>query len=432
MPERLKRVLTFRDILIFGIGITIGAGIYGMIGKAASVAGYGVWVSVLIAGVITIFTGLSFAEMTSMFPKTSGYFRLIKNSLESLGGKPWGFLVEWCMIFATIFSITTIAIAFGGYFSSFFSTDIILAAVVLIAIISIVTMVGIKESVNLTMLFTFVEVTGLFVVIVLGLLFVKPNTRVFFNFELGPSVFYAATLMFFAYTGFELIPAQSEETIKPKKMIPKAIIITITVSMIIYTLVALATVNLFDVSLLGSSSAPLFDAVANRFNPDVAMFIGLSAIIATSSTCLGVMVTSSRLLYGLGKERLFPKFFAKLLKRFKTPYLAIIFVGVIAILSALLIRDLETTAELANFLTLLTFYLVNISIIMLRWFKPRIQREFKVPLTVRNTPIPALLGAALCLTMIIQFPILIILNGAFIVAIGLIFYWLTREDGGIL
>lgn len=426
MPEKLKRVLTFKEVLIFGIGIIIGAGIYSIIGKAAGAAGSGIWLSVLLAGIITGFTGLSFAEMTSIYPKTSGYFRIFKDTLETFG-RAWGFMVEWFLVLAAIFSVATIALAFGGYFASFFNISIVVAAISIIILTGIITFLGIKESVITTILFTFVEVTGLIIVVVLGLFFIKLEVRVLLDFNLDYNIFYAASLIFFAFTGFELIPAQSEETVMPKKLIPKAIIGSILISTLIYTLVVIATVNMFDVKLLGTSSAPLVDAVISNFGSKVALMIWFSAIIATSSTVLGIIIASSRLMYGLGKERLFPSFFSKITKRFRTPFVAIVMICSVGIVGTALIQDLGTTAEIANLLTLLTFYSINVSIVVLRWFKPKMHREFKVPLTVKNIPLPSLLGSILCFLIILQFPMNILINGLFIGLIGLAFYLLTRE-----
>ncbi|MDI6798635.1 MAG: APC family permease [Candidatus Aenigmarchaeota archaeon] len=426
MPGRLKRVLTFREVVIFGIGIIIGAGIYSIIGKAAAAAGSGVWVSVLIAGIITGFTALSFAEMTGMYPKTSSYFRLFKDTSKKIG-RAWGFIVEWFLVLAAIFSIATIALAFGGYLSSFFNISILVAAISIIIFAGIITFLGIKESVITTVLFTFVEVTGLIIVIILGLLFAKPNVRILFGFDLNYNIFYAASLIFFAFTGFELIPPQSEETIAPKKLIPKAIIGSILISTVIYMLVAIATVSMFDVELLGASTAPLVDAVISNFGSNAALLVWFSAIIATSSTILGIIIASSRLMYGLGKEKLFPSFFSKVTKRFKTPFVAIAMICSVGIIGIVLIQDLTTTAEIANLLTLLTFYSVNISIVALRWLRPNIRREFKVPLTIKNTPVPSLIGAILCVLIILQFPMNILINGLFITLIGIAFYLLTRE-----
>jgi len=427
MPETLKRALSFKDIVILGVAIIIGAGIYSIIGKAAGIAGHSVWVSVVFAGIVTCFTGLSFAEMTGIYPKTYGYFKLIKTALESMGGKVWGFVVEWILVLACIFSIATISIAFGGYFSAFVSVDKTLAAILIIIFSAFVSYIGVKESVGITMIFSLVEILGLIAVIILGIFFLKPNIQVLLKVSFDYNVFYAASLIFFAFTGFELIPAQAEETEKAEKFIPKAIVTSILICTLIYTLVSIAVINLIEPNLLASSEAPLVDAISNKFGSNFGWFLWVCAIISIISTVLGVVITSSRLVYGLGKERLFPKFFSKVSKRFKTPSFAIIMVAFISAFSAFLIKDLKTVAEIANFLTILTFYLVNISVIVLRWIKPKIPRSFKVPINVKNTPLPSLIASIFCMFLLFHFPFIIIFNGAFVVAIGIIFYFLTRE-----
>lgn len=427
MPETLKRALSFKDIVILGVAIIIGAGIYSIIGKAAGIAGHSVWVSVVFAGIVTCFTGLSFAEMTGIYPKTYGYFKLIKTALESMGGKVWGFVVEWILVLACIFSIATISIAFGGYFSAFVSVDKTLAAILIIIFSAFVSYIGVKESVGITMIFSLVEILGLIAVIILGIFFLKPDVQVLLKVSFDYNVFYAASLIFFAFTGFELIPAQAEETEKAEKFIPKAIVTSILICTLIYTLVSIAVINLIEPNLLASSEAPLVDAISNKFGSNFGWFLWVCAIISIISTVLGVVITSSRLVYGLGKERLFPKFFSKVSKRFKTPSFAIIMVAFISAFSAFLIKDLKTVAEIANFLTILTFYLVNISVIVLRWIKPKIPRSFKVPINVKNTPLPSLIASIFCMFLLFHFPFIIIFNGAFVVAIGIIFYFLTRE-----
>jgi len=196
MPEKLKRVLTLKEVIIFGVGIIIGAGIYSIIGKTAEVAGFGIWISVLIAGIITLFTGLSFAEMTSLYPKTSSYFKLLSHAFGRFEGKIWGFIIEWFLVLASIFSIAAVSIAFGGYFSSFFNVQPILAALGIILFSSLVSYFGIKESVITTIMFTLIEVLGLIIIIVLGILLAKPSSEFLISFRLDYNIFYAATLIF--------------------------------------------------------------------------------------------------------------------------------------------------------------------------------------------------------------------------------------------
>ncbi|MFH8132064.1 MAG: APC family permease, partial [Candidatus Aenigmatarchaeota archaeon] len=369
----------------------------------------------------------SFAEMTSIYPKTYGYFKLIKTALESMGGKVWGFVVQWILVLACIFAIATISLAFAGYFSSFIYVDKALAAVLIILFSAFVSYVGVKESVSLTIIFSTAEILGLIVVIVLGVFFLKPDAQVLLKISFDYNVIYAASLIFFAFTGFELIPAQAEETQQAEKFVPKAIVASILICTLIYCLVSIAVTNLLEPNMLELSQAPLVDAVSAKFGSNFGWFLWICAIISIVTTVLGVTITSSRLVYGLAKEKLFPIFLSKVSKRFKTPSLAIFTIAFLSAITTFLIKDLKTTAEIANFLTILTFYLVNISVIVLRWTKPRIPRGFKVPLNFKNTPIPSLIASIFCMFLLFHFPFVIIFNAVFIIGLGIVFYFLTRE-----
>ena len=422
----LKRVLRFRDVLIFGIGIIVGAGIYTIIGKVAGVVGYSSWISVMLAGILSLLTGLSFAEMASIYPDTSSYYKVIRDAFKIFGGKIWGFLVQWSLILVCIFAISTVSIAFGGYFSKFLPLDEILLSALIIILAGILSYLGIKESVNVTLFLTFSTLFGLILVIILGIFLSKPTKQIFVNVEIGKNVLYGAGLIFFAYAGFELIPAESEETRAPKKFIPKAIVFSILICMIIYTLVCIATLNLLDIRILSKSSAPLFEAVLENFGIELGYFVLFSAIFATSSTVLGLTVSGSRLLYSFGKERLFPKVLSILSKR-KTPFISTILISTSSLISVLLVRDLRVMAEISNFLTIFCFYLVNVSIILLRIYRPKIPRGFKIPFSIRNIPLPSLIASFFCLFLLFQFPLEIIFNSFLIILLGIIFYFIVRE-----
>ena len=425
MPQ-LKRVLRLRDVLIFGIGIIIGAGIYSIIGKVAGIAGYGTWLSVILAGILSMLTGLSFAEMASIYPDTSSYYKLIRDAFKIFGGKIWGFLVQWSLLVTSIFVIATVAIAFGGYLSKFIPLNESILSLFLIVVSALLAFFGIKESVNTTLFLTFLAVFGLVFVIVLGLFLAKPSKEILLNFEFGSNIFYATSLIFFAYAGFHLIPAESEETHAPKELIPKAIVLSILISMIIYTLVSIAVINLLDINLLAISKAPLYEAVSERFGKQAGSLVWLSAIFATSSTVLGLIISGSRLLYSFGKERLFPKVFSRLSK-FKTPSLAIGFISLAAFVAVFLIKDLKVTADITNFLTLFCYYLVNVSIILLRVFKPKIPRGFKVPFSIKNIPLPSLIASIFCFALLTQFPVYAIFDCFLIFFLGIVFYFIVRE-----
>jgi basic amino acid/polyamine antiporter, APA family len=426
--SKLRQVLTLYDLIIFGVGIIVGAGIYSLIGEAAGIAGHGVWLSVLISGVVSLLTGLSFAEMAGIYPSTHGYYQLLKNSLKIFGGKLWGFVVQWMLIFASIFAIVTIAIAFGGYMQAILPTfDIITISLVLIAVSAVITFIGIRESSLTVTVMALFELFGLFIVIVAGFFYATPDYSNLLQFEFGPNIFLAAALIFFAYTGFELLPAQSEEAKSPRKYLPKAIIIAIVTSTIIYVLVSVAISNMINPKDLANSSSPLTDVISNTLSPTMSSIVLLAALAATSSGVLGILVASSRLLYGLGKERLVPEKFSKIFPRLRTPYVAIIGISVASMLFVLLIGSLTKVALLANLMTLLTFLLINISIIVLRVRDPKLHRSFKVPFAVRNVPIPALVAAVSILLMITQFSLEILTWGAEIIIASIVFYFVVDK-----
>ncbi len=425
--SRLKRILTLSDLVIFGIGVIVGAGIYSIIGLAAGIAGYGVWLSVLVAGVVTILTGLSFAEMAGIYPKTDSYYRLLKSAFYFLKGKVWGFCVEWLLILASIFAIATVSMAFAGYFTSLFQTNSLVVSVSLIALASIITFVGIKTSINTVKIFMLVEMAGLFIIILSGLVLAKPNLENFTNFTLDRNIFLAAALIFFAYTGFEFIPSEAEESKRPKKYVPEAIIIAIIVSMALYVLVALAVTNVMDPSELGKSNAPLVDVARNSVGGMAPLLLWVSAIAATSSTVLGMVVAASRLIYGLGREKLLPAVFGRVHRKFNTPHISISIVGALSILIVVLVRDLTTTAEIANLVTLVTFLLINSSVVILRFHRPNIPRSFKVPLAVKNIPLLSVFATVLCYFMIVQYPQQIIFYGLEFFAAGIIFYYAFKK-----
>ncbi|MBE0522432.1 MAG: amino acid permease, partial [Candidatus Methanoperedenaceae archaeon] len=146
----LKRELGLFEVTLSGVGIILGAGIYALIGKAAGLAGNSVWMSFAISAVVALFTGLSYSELSSMFPRAGAEHEYIKNAF----GKVTAFIIGWLIILSGIIGASTVALGFGGYFSSLFHTPAIPSAIILIVLLSFVLFLGIKESVFFAILFT--------------------------------------------------------------------------------------------------------------------------------------------------------------------------------------------------------------------------------------------------------------------------------------
>ena len=218
----LSRNVGLFGAVTYGIGIILGAGIYVLIGPAAGLAGNSVWLSFIIGAIISSFTGLSYAELSTMFPKAAAEYIYVKRAFKN---ELLAFLTGWLIVFSGIVSMSAVALGFASYFKAISALPIVLIAMILVGLLSLLNFIGIEESSTVNIIFTAIEVGGLLLVIVLGL--GKIGTVNYFEAPNISGIFAAAALMFFAYLGFEDIVNISEETTKPKKNLPRALILSI-------------------------------------------------------------------------------------------------------------------------------------------------------------------------------------------------------------
>jgi len=297
-PKRphLKRELGLFQAVAAGVGIILGAGIYVLIGQAAGVAGNAVWLSFLLGALIAACTGLSYAELSSMYPKDAGEYLYTEKAFS----EKLGWLTAFLIVFQGIVSAAAVALGFGGYLSRllepYFIVPIILLALFCVLFFSWINYRGIKETARFNTLFTLIEVGGLILIIFAA---IKSYGRVnIFELTTGMSgVLSAASLIFFAYIGFESIVKLSEETKSPQKIIPRALVWSIIISTILYILTAIAAVSLLDWNILATSKAPLADAAATVFGSNAFLVLALIALFSTANTVLMILVTTSRMLF---------------------------------------------------------------------------------------------------------------------------------------
>jgi APA family basic amino acid/polyamine antiporter len=417
MKLRLKRELGLLEATIYGVGIILGAGIYALIGKAAGLAGNSLWLSFLIGAVVSSITGLSYAELSAMYPKSAGEFVYVK---KAYGSKLFAFLIGWLLIFTGVVSAATVSLGFAGYFKELFNFPIIPTAILLILAMSFVNFWGIKESSNLNIMFTAVEVFGLLLIILLGIGGVgKINI---YEMPMGLSgVFSAAALIFFAYIGFEDIVNIAEETKSPRKNIPIALILAIAITAIIYILTSLAAVSLASWQELSTSDAPLALAASKALGPNAFTILSYVALFATTNTVLIILVVTSRMVYGMARDRSLPRILAKIHPRRKTPVIAVV-AAMILTIGFVLIGDIKLVASVTSLGIFITFLTINMSLIHLRYTKPNLKRPFKVPLNIGKYPVIAFFGVFTCLFMILQFDYSLIQFGLIILAIGAVLH----------
>ncbi len=421
MTYKLKKEVGLFEAILYGVGIILGAGIYALLGVGAGIAGNALWISFIIGAIIAAFTGFSYAELSSMYPKDAAEYVYTKHAFNK---KLLSFIVQWIMFFTGIVSATTVALGFAGYWHFLFGGNILLISFLLISVLSLINYLGIKESAKYNDFSTIVETFGLVTIIILGIYYMTKNTIVISFFETPTGIhgiLTATTVVYFAFIGFENLVNISEETKNARKVIPRALLISLSISAVIYVLVSISAIGILGSEALGNSKAPLAET-AEKVIPHGSLVLSLIALFATSNTVLIILIVSSRLLYGLSSNNLLPAFFSRIGKR-GTPFISIAAVGVFAILG-LLIGNIKKLATLVDLGIFTVYLLVNMSLIFLRYREPNMKRPFKAPINIGRFPVLAFFGILSNLLMLYFFELTIFVYGVLLSMAGLIIYLL--------
>jgi APA family basic amino acid/polyamine antiporter len=385
---RLERRLGLAATAFSGIGIVLGAGIYVLVGEASGEAGSAVWLAFAVAATLAAGTGLAFAELSSMFPEagaSSAYAR------EAFGPRI-GFVTGWMDITVSVIGAAAVAIGFGGYLGDLFLGDSTVIAVFVLIACGLIVYAGVRETVTLAVIFAVLEAGGLILVAVVGLPDIGSIDLLDANGGLG-TVLAATAIVFFAYEGFEEIATLAEETRNPTRNIPRAIVIAIVVTSVLYITVSAVAVSVVPWEQLAVSDAPLADVVEAATHDRLADLLSTIALFATFNTVLLLLATGARLVYGMSARRLLPDVLGRVSAARGTPWVATILVTVVALAFALT-GDIGFVAQVTNFAVFVLFLSVNASVIRLRFTQPGRVRPFRLPGTIRGVPvIPALAGA---------------------------------------
>ncbi|MGB9719374.1 MAG: APC family permease [Candidatus Anstonellales archaeon] len=417
---KLKRALGLLEITLCGVGIILGAGIYALIGKAAGMAGSAVWISFLIAAIVAGLSGLSYAELSSIFPKAGAEYEYTKNAF----GRRIAFLVGWMIIASGLVGASTVAMGFAGYFNALFGTPLLLTAIAIVIFISLVMLYGVKESAWFAMVGTIFEAGGLLIVITTAIPYLGT-----INYSEIPSwngVFAAAALVFFAYIGFEEITRMAEELKDPKRNMPLGLIIAIAITTILYILVALSAISVVEPEKLAASNSPLADVVSKSIGGDAFFYFSIIALFATGNTVLLILLATSRIIYGMASAGSFPKFLAYVHPSRQTPWTAIILAGLFTCIF-FFAGGIETIANITNFSVFVTFIAINAALIKLRHDKPKMKRPFSVPVNIGWFPVLPALAIITTLFMIGNVGWDAVFYGTVLFAIGLVLYELTNQ-----
>ncbi|WAI00561.1 APC family permease [Methanogenium organophilum] len=416
----LRRTLTFPEVVISGVGVILGAGIYALIGEAAAVAGNAIWISFVLAALIASFTGLSYMELSSMFPGASAEYEYSRHPFGNLVA----FIIGIMVILSGIVGAATVSLGFAGYFSGWTGAPALPVAVVLLVALCIILLSGIRQSAVFAIIFTLIEAGGLIGIIIIGLPYL--GTVDYFAAPDGfPGIFAAAALIFFAYQGFEEIVKLSDETVRPEKTIPAALLVAIAITIILYIAVSLSVVSIGGYEAIAGSPNPFAEIAGQAFSGGYTLFTVI-ALFATANTALLMMLASSRILYGMAKTKTLPEVIAYVHPGRRTPMVAIVGAAIVSMFF-LLPGNIRDVALIANFTLFITFIVINAAVITLRRTMPDVPRPYRVPGTVGRVPVPAVLGIVTCLFFLFQLDWQILLIGIVLLGGAAFFGWILER-----
>jgi APA family basic amino acid/polyamine antiporter len=427
----LKRSLGPWSLVLMGIGVIIGAGIFVLTGHAAArMAGPAIVLSFIFSGIACAFAGLCYAEFASMIPMAGSAYTYAYATL----GQFVAWIIGWDLILEYTLGATTVAIGWSGYVVSFLKDLGIflpravssppvdynpglhrwvvtgalfnLPAVVVVIIITVILVLGIRESALVNTVIVVIKVAIILAFIAVGAFFIKPalwhpfippNKGHFGEFGMS-GVVRGAGVIFFAYIGFDAVSTLAQEARNPQRDMPAGILGSLFICTVLYVLVSLVLTGVVPYTELNGPApfAVALDAMQLQvFSP----LLKIGAIAGLTSVILVLLLGQTRIFFTMGKDRLLPPFVSRVHAKFRTPYVATIITGVVtSALAALL--PIGIVGELVSIGTLLAFVIVCAGVLVLRYTHPEAKRVFSAPGGIA-TPV---LGILTCLYLMIGLP----------------------------
>lgn len=364
----LKRSLSLAMLVLYGLGTTIGAGIYVLIGKVAGAAGVYSPLAFVLAALVAVPTALSFGALAARFPRSAGEAIYVE---QAFGRPRLSTLTGLAVIFVGIVSSAAISAGAVGYLQSLVALPPWLGLLLIVAVLALVAIWGISESVIVTALATVAEVGGLVLIVWSGRdgLDMARLSEVAATAPALPDVgafgiLSGAVLAFYAFIGFQDMVNLSEEVREPSRTVPTAIVLTLGITMILYVLVALVAVTALPIETLAASAAPVSE-IFQRLTGLPTRAFEVMVIAAVANGALVQIILVSRVLYGLARQGWLPAAFGAIAGRTRTPVFATAVTSAVIFAVALLF-PLETLARIASLVTLLIFAIVNLALLRLR------------------------------------------------------------------
>lgn len=422
----LKRSLTATNLISLGIGCIIGTGIFVMTGQAAAkFAGPAIIISFMMAGLCCAFAAMCYAELSSMLPVSGSAYSYAYASMGELAA--W--FMGWLLLLEYGIAGSTVAVGWSGYLVSFLKdfgifipptlsaatgTAVTLAdgtaatalfnlpAFLGIAAVTLLLVVGVKESVTVNNIVVFIKVTVILLFIAVGFTYINPenwhpflpeNTGEYGNFGWS-GLLRGAGYIFFAYVGFEAVSTAAQEAKNPQRDVPIGIIGSLFVCTVLYILVSLVLTGIvkYDTLNVPDPIAVAVDAIELSW---LKFMVKIGAIAGLSSVMLVLMYGQTRIFYTMAKDGLLPPAFSRVHPKFQTPYINTLFVGAVSSVVAGF-TPIEALGDLVNLGTLMAFTIICFTVLYMRKREPDLQRPFRLKYP-RFVP---LAGMFCCMTLI--------------------------------
>lgn len=388
-----ERSLGLVQVTMSGVALIIGAGVFVLLAPATDRAGGLVWASFVTAAVLCALSAFSYMELSSMFPKAGSEHEFARQIFP----QSVSFVVGWAMALALIVATATVSLGFARYLGEYIDADERIGALGILAAVSLVALRGMGEASRVIMGFAIVEVGGLIAVIAIGLPRIGDHSLLEGNGVSG--IMSGAALIFFAYIGFDEVISLSEETKNPRRTVPRALILALGISTLLYTGVAIAGVSVLGADELGGSARPMTDIFAVGFGGASSDVVTVIALFSTASTVLLAITASSRIMYGMASTGYLPEVLGRVHRKVvprNSLFIAIVLGG-----GLILIEDLDLLASATDALIYILFLVTNTVVIVLRKQRPDAHRPFKVRGTIGWIPVVPVL--AMIVTIVLSF-----------------------------
>ncbi len=395
---KLHRSIGPTQLALYGLGSMLGAGIYGLIGQAAGIAGNAIWLAFIASLVVALLTALSYASIISRYPRAAGAAYVTQRAYRM---PMLSFVVGIAVVCSGLTSVATQSRVLAANIAQLFgwqSIPVEFIALGFLLLLAGITFRGMRESMWVNVLCTIIEATGLLIVIAVGFSYWGSVNLLEVPTGLGPDSFFliilnGAVLTFFAFLGFEDTINVAEECRNPETTMPIGLIAAMVMAAVLYIAVAITAVSVVPYAELAKAPSPLTAVVGKAAPAFPAVIFTFITIFAVANTALVNYVTASRLVYGMSRQGLLPAFLGRVHAGTKTPHIAIFVL--FAILAPLALYGTIGNLAAATVLLLLTvFCVVNGALFVLQRRKGEPHGKFEVPSFV-----PAL-GAVVCLVLI--------------------------------